>query len=187
MPFVLQLPGVGLLTALTLLAAIGDISRFPTAKHLVGYSGLGSSVDDSGDSHRSGGITKEGRRDLRGVLVEAAWIAVRHHAFWSTRFDQLAARIGPRKAIVAIARKLLVVVWHVLTHQTADHQAEVEAVGRKLLRWGATHRLARRQGLSWGAFTRRHLDRLGLGTELTSLVYGGDVYPLVRVEPASSG
>jgi transposase len=187
MPFLLQLPGVGLLTALTLLAAIGDISRFPTAKHLVGYSGLGGSVDDSGDSHPTGGITKEGRRDLRGVMVEAAWIAVRHHSFWRTRFDQLAARIGPRKAMVAIARKLLGVVWHVLAHQTADQQAEVEAVGRKVLRWGATHRLARQQGLSWGAFTRRHLDSLGLGAELTSLVYGGDVSPLVRVEAASSG
>jgi transposase len=187
MPFLLQLPGLGVLTALTILAAMGDISRFPPAKKLVGYSGLGGRVNDSGDSHRTGGITTEGRRDLRGVLVEAAWIAVRHHPVWSARFERLAARIGKRKAIVAIARKLLVVVWHVLAHRVADRQAEVEAVGRKLLRWGATNRIARRQGLPWGAFTRQHLDSLGLGAELTSLVYGGDVYPLSRLEAAPSG
>ncbi len=48
-----------------LLAAIGDISRFPSAKQLVGYTGLGARVHDSGQTHRGGGLTKEGRRDLQ--------------------------------------------------------------------------------------------------------------------------
>lgn len=115
MAWLLQLPGVGLVTALTTVAAIGDITRFPSAKKLVGYSGLGGSVSATGQTYRTGGITKQGRRDLRAVLVEAAWIAVEHHPLWKARFERLAARTGKKKAIIAIARKLLVVMWHVLT------------------------------------------------------------------------
>src|SRR5690242_21766045 len=63
-PFLIQLPGIGLVGAMTILAAVGDITRFPTAKHLVGYAGLGTRIHASGQVHRSGGITKRGRRDL---------------------------------------------------------------------------------------------------------------------------
>jgi transposase len=79
MPYLMQLPGVARtrITALTVLAAIGDVMRFESAKQLVGYAGLGASVHDSGLTHRTGRITKTGRRDLRWVLVEAAW-AVDH-------------------------------------------------------------------------------------------------------------
>ena len=79
---------------MSVLAAIGDITRFPSAKHLVGYSGLGASIHDSGETHRSGRITKEGRSDLRGVMVEAAWVAVEHHPHWKAQFERLANRIG---------------------------------------------------------------------------------------------
>jgi transposase len=57
-PYLLQLPGIGLLTAMTVLSAIGDIRRFPSAKKLVGYAGLGAKVHSSGQTHRTGGITK---------------------------------------------------------------------------------------------------------------------------------
>ena len=78
-PFLVQLPGLGVLSALRILAAIGEITRFPSAKHLVGYAGLGASVHQSGATDRGGRITKQGRSDLRGVMVEAAWVAVEHH------------------------------------------------------------------------------------------------------------
>ena len=78
-PFLVQLPGLGVLSALRMLAAIGEITRFPSAKHLVGYAGLGESRHQSGETDRGGRITKEGRSDLRGVMVEAAWVAVEHH------------------------------------------------------------------------------------------------------------
>lgn len=58
---------------------MGDITRFPSAKKLVGYSGLGASVHASGQTQRTGPITTQGRRELRTVLVEAAWTAVDHH------------------------------------------------------------------------------------------------------------
>jgi transposase len=93
-PFLVQLPGLGILSVMSVLAAIGDITRFPSAKHLVGYAGLGASVHDSGETHRGGRITKEGRSDLRGVMVEAAWVAVEHHPHWKAQFERLAKRIG---------------------------------------------------------------------------------------------
>ncbi|MBI1877901.1 MAG: IS110 family transposase, partial [Chloroflexi bacterium] len=114
-PYLLQLPGIGLLTAMTILSAIGQIERFPTAKKLVGYAGLGTRVHASGQTHRSGGITKQGRKELRASLIEAAWVAVRYNQHWREQFEALAFRIGRQRAIVAIARKLLVVIWYVLS------------------------------------------------------------------------
>jgi transposase len=70
-PLLIQLPGVAMLTAITILAAIGDITRFPTAKKLVGYAGLGTRVHDSGMTHSSGRITKAGRKDLRCAMENA--------------------------------------------------------------------------------------------------------------------
>jgi transposase len=161
--FLMQLPGFAVVTSMTLLAAIGDITRFPTAQKLVGYSGVGASVHASGQTHHTGPITKQGRRELRTVLVEAAWSAVEHHPDWKAEFERLAPSLGKGKAIVAIARKLLVVVWHVLTHQVVDRHADRPMVARKLQRWGKSHGLATQAGLSSGAFARQLLDRLGLG------------------------
>ncbi len=135
-PWVLQLPGMGVLTTMTILSAIGEIDRFPRAKQLVGSSGLGARVHASGQTHHAGGITKQGRTELRAALVEAAWAAVRHAPQWRRQFEHLAVRIGEAKAIVAIARKLLVVIWHVLTARTADRHADVAAIARRLVRWG---------------------------------------------------
>lgn len=70
--------------------------------------------------------------------------------------------MGKGKAIVAIARKLLVVVWHVLTKQVGDCHADVAMVTRKLQRWGKQHGLATQLGLSSGAFARLYLRHLGL-------------------------
>jgi len=104
-PYLLQLPGIGLLTAMTILSAIGQIERFSSPKKLVGYAGLGARVHASGQTHRSGGITKQGRKELRAILIEAAWVAVRYNQPWREQFEALAFRIGRQKAIVAIARK----------------------------------------------------------------------------------
>ena len=166
----LQLPGVGLITAITLLAAIGDISRFPLAKKLVGYAGLGARVHDSGQSHRTGRITKAGRRDIRAVIIEATHVAARTHPYWQEELARLEPRLGKNKAIVALARKLLVSVWHILTKGCSDRFANPEYVARKLLkhayRLGRDHRP---QGQSAGQYVRHQLDRLGLGAELTAI------------------
>jgi transposase len=183
LPFLVQLPGVGVVTAMVLLAAIGEIQRFPHAKQLVGYSGLGASVHASGQTHRTGGITKQGRRELRAAMVEAAWAAVEHSTYWRPVFERLANRIGRQKAIVAIARKLLVVVWHVLTEHQIDRHGEVEQVARKFMNWGTQQRTATRQGLSRVAFVRQQLDQLGLGTSLEAFEYNGQRYVLPPSPP----
>jgi transposase len=176
--YLIQLPGIGLLSAMTILGAIGDVSRFPTAKKLVGYGGLGSRVHDSGKTRRTGGITKQGRSDLREVMVEAAWVAVRTHPHWIAEFKRLERRIGKNKAAVAIARKLLVVIWHVLSTQVADRRADPETVARHLFQWGSQHRLATSQGLSRPEFVRRELDRLGLGQDMQRFKGGSRFYKL---------
>jgi transposase len=60
-PYLIQLPGIGILTAMTILAAVGEINRFPSSKKLVGYAGLGARVYSSGETTKTGGITKQGR------------------------------------------------------------------------------------------------------------------------------
>lgn len=177
-PFLVQLPGIGALSALRILASIGEITRFPSAKHLVSYAGLGASVHQSGETNRGGRITKEGRSDLRGVMVEAAWVAVEHHPHWKAQFERLAARIGKQKAIVAIARKLLVVIWHVLSQQEADCHAQIEAVTRKLLHWisqAGTIPGKKRDRL---LLLYGYLDQLGLSEEVEEIHYRGSSYRL---------
>ena len=117
---------------MTLLAAIGDISRFPSARQLVGYAGMGTRVHDTGQTHYNGRITKAGRKDIRWVMVEAANHATRHHPHWKAEFARLEPRLGRNKAMVAIARKLLVSVWHVLTDGCVDRFAEPTNVARSL-------------------------------------------------------
>jgi transposase len=181
-----QLPGISIVTALTLLAAIGRISRFPSSKHLVGYAGLGARVHDSGQTRRTGRITKAGRRDIRAAMVEAAWSAARVHPHWAREFSRLEGRIGRKKAIVAIARKLLVSVWHVLSKECADRFAEPERLAYKLMqhayRLGKANRPA---GQSTGEYVRRQLDRLGLGADLAAIQWGRRTIPLPPSQLAS--
>jgi transposase len=181
-PYLLQLPGIALLSAMTILSAVGDVTRFLSAKQLVGYAGLGAGVHDSGKSHRDKGITKQGRRDLRFVLVEAARTAIQTHAYWKCEFARLAKRIGEHKALVAIARKLLIVVWHVLLAKSADRRANAEQVAFKLMVWAWKLTDEQRGGLSSRQFIRAHLIRLRLGQELTHITRGGTRRPLATIE-----
>jgi len=177
--FLVQLPGVGLLTAMTILAAIGDIARFPDAAHLVGYAGMGSRVHESGQLHRHGGLIKAGRRDLRSAMVEAAHTAARTHPHWQALLARLEPRLGYNKAIVVIARKLLVAVWHVLTEHCADRFADPALVARKFLTYAEQLGQARRPaGQTRATFVRAQLDRLGLGAELRAIQRGQRVLEL---------
>lgn len=178
-PLLVQIPGIAWLTALTLLGAIGDISRFPTAKHLVGYAGLGTRVHDSGQTRRSGRITKAGRRDIRAAMVESAHTASRTHAHWREELARLEPRLGKNKAIVAIARKLLVTVWHVLSEGCADRFADPDLVARKLLKHA--HQLGRKhrpKGQTPAQYVREQLDRLGQGADVTAIRWGSRIIPL---------
>jgi hypothetical protein len=172
-PLLIQSPGVGLIGAVTILAAIGDITRFPAARQLVGYAGLGAAVHDSGMSRHTGRITKAGRRDLRYTLVQAAHHAVEKHAHWKGQFERLEPRLGRSKAVVAVARKLLIAVWHVLTDGCADKYADPEKVAFSLFRFAYRVGVRKLPGdVSALQYTRDQLDRLEIGQDLTQFNNG---------------
>ena len=182
MPYLMQLPGFAIVVAMTVLAAIGDITRFPRAKKLVGYSGLGASVHDSGEMHRTGGITKQGRKDLRWIMVESARMAVMHDPTWKAHYAALEKRLGSNKAIVVVARKLLVVVWHVLHDCEHDRQANAARVAAKLMVWSHDLTEEQRGGMPTREFVRYQLLRLKLGDDLATIPYGGRERPLASVD-----
>jgi transposase len=177
-PYLVQHTGIGALTAMILLAAIGDITRFPHAQKSVGYAGLGTAVHDSADTHRGGGITKQGRRELRAALVEAAWVAVIHNPYWKARFEHLCRHLSKEKAIVAIARQLLVVVWHTWHDHEVDQHTDAVTIARKLMTWAEQGGKAMRHGLTAPQFVRLQLDRLGIGHDLSELHHGSHTYKL---------
>ncbi len=111
----LTIPGVGPYTALLVLAEIGDISRFPSAGHLASYAGLVPSVHASGGHTRLGHITKQGSRWLRWVLVECWWKLINKSPSFRKFYDRIAARHGAKIARVAVARRLVHVIYRMLT------------------------------------------------------------------------
>jgi len=134
--FLLQIPGLGVVLSMTVLSAIGDISRFEHAKNLVGYAGLGAGVHNSGKKHQGKGITKAGRKELRWVMVEAAWNAVGSSPYWKSQYEVLKNRgKHSNEAIVAIARKMLVAVWHVLSKREPFRHATEEDLAYKMVIW----------------------------------------------------
>jgi len=106
-----EIPGIGPFIALLLVAEVGDIQRFPTAKHLASYTGLVPSLYASGEHRWGGAITKQGSTLLRWALVQAAHRAAQSARF-STYYQQQRERLGTAKAIVALARKLAVISFY---------------------------------------------------------------------------
>jgi transposase len=168
--YLMQIPGFGLLFSMIVLAAVGDISRFSSAKKLVGSAGWGAGVHASGEQHRAKSITKEGRRELRWALVEAAWGAVRSDPYWKAQYQRLTKIKHPSKAMVAIARRLLVSVWHILTKREPYRHFDDKTIAYKMLIWSwkmdekALHGLTRQQFAKYGWL------RLGVGQDLTRIV-----------------
>jgi transposase len=112
----LSVPGVNLVVAATFLAYVGDIRRFPSPAHLVGYLGLDPRVSQSGnETARGGRISKQGAAEVRHVLAEAAWRGARVPGPLRGFYERIRVRRGPQIAITATARKLAVLFWHLLT------------------------------------------------------------------------
>ena len=110
------IPGVGDLLGLTIASEIGDVSRFASARKLVGYSGLTPRVYQSGEKSRTGKLSKTGSTMLRWAAIEAAQQAWRPNNPWHQLYRDVKERCGgkgnPAKA--AVARKVLIAAWHVL-------------------------------------------------------------------------
>jgi hypothetical protein len=167
--YVMTLPGFGAITAMTVLAAIGDIRRFETPKKLASYSGLTPGLEQSGTKNRGKGITKEGRRELRWALVEAALQAVKSDPLMKTRFGELRKRMHRNQAIVAIARHLLELVWYMLTRRQPYRGFSQERIAYKYLTWAWHVNEEARNGMTAQQFARYYLMKIGIGQDLTRI------------------
>jgi transposase len=166
MLYLMQLPGFGVITGMTVLAAIGEITRFESPKHLASYSGLTPGLDQSGVKVRGKKITKEGRKDLRWAIVEVAQRAVKSDPLWKHRFNELQRRMHRNQAIVVIARRLLELVWYVLRRKQPYRNFSDERIAYKYLTWSWQLSDKDRDGLTRQQFTRYYLMRLGIGHDL---------------------
>ena len=143
----LTITGVGLLTAATIWAKLGDPRRFRGPKQVARYAGLDPSVDQSGERDRGGRISRHGDRLLRRALIEAAWSVARNDTGKLGQFyRRMVARKGAKKAIVALARQLLVVAWRMLETGEPYRASKPATMRRKL---ADLQRLARRQPAGW--------------------------------------
>jgi transposase len=102
-----SVPGIGAISARELANELGDMKRFANEKGLFSYTGLTPYEYSSGETRRLGHITRCGRGRIRKILVEASWFAVRQDALLGDTFNKIANRAGMKRAIVAIARKLI--------------------------------------------------------------------------------
>ncbi len=111
------IPGIGDLLGLTFASEIGDVARFASPRKLIGYAGLAPKVNQSGDRNRTGALSKAGSRTLRWAAVEAATHAWRPSNPWHELYRDLAKRAGKNPAKAAVARKILIAAWHILSRQ----------------------------------------------------------------------
>jgi transposase len=123
-----SIPGVSILSATTILAEIGtDMSRFPTAGHLLAWAGMCPAQNESAGKRKSSRLRK-GAPWLKTMLVQCAWAASRKKdSYYKAQFNRLRSRRGPKKAICAVAASILTAIYHMLTDGTlhedlgADH------------------------------------------------------------------
>jgi len=110
-----ELPGIGPVAAAVIIAEIGlDMTRFPTAGHLCSWAKFSPGVKSSAGKTQGNGSTGHGNRYLARILGEAAVMAARSDTFLGERYRRIARRRGKKKAIVAVGRSMLVIIWHLL-------------------------------------------------------------------------
>lgn len=110
-----EIPGIGPTAAAIILAEIGaDMSRFPTAGHLSSWAKFSPGINSSAGKTKGNGSTGHGNRYLARVLGEAAVVAGKTDTFLGERYRRIARRRGKKRAIVAVGRSILMIVWHLL-------------------------------------------------------------------------
>jgi transposase len=109
-----SVPGIGLIVAMEVLVELQDVSRFRRAEQLAAYVGLTPSQYSSADKIRMGRITRAGKSTLRGTLVEASWTLITKDMAMREKYDRIKTRAGAKRAIVAIARMLLLRLRRIL-------------------------------------------------------------------------
>jgi transposase len=116
-PFLLSVPGIGFITAMTIAAEIMDMGRFRNLEKLASYAGLVPSVQSSDETEINLGISHRRNKYLRSMLIESAWTAVKMDPALTMKFNRLCRRMNHNKAIVRIAKILLSRIRHVWNKQ----------------------------------------------------------------------
>jgi transposase len=130
----MTIPGVGAITALALLAVLGEVERFPSGRHVAGYLGLDPRVRQSGErSAHTGRISRQGQAHARGLLIEAAHAAIRTPGPLRGFYLRVSTRRGTHVALVATARKLAVLCWHLLINNE-DYRFQAPSLTERKLR-----------------------------------------------------
>ena len=114
------IPGVGPRTAEVIVTALDDVHRFKNARQVSSYIGLVPRQYQSGETDRNGRITKRGSRILRTILLECAWVSVRHNNWSRETYERIhgGQKTRKKKAAIALARKIAVVAWAMLKNKT---------------------------------------------------------------------
>jgi transposase len=184
----MTIPGVDMVVALAIVAAIGDVGRFEQSQKLVSYLGLNPSVRQSGPGPAyHGRITKQGRGHARGMLVEAAWAAARAPGPLRAFFLRVRARRGQHVAAVATARKLAVIIWHLLRKGESYAWARPALHARKLrdLELKAGYKAERGQrGAAYAYNIKSHRDQERRWVEQAETAYAASLPAGTRVAPS---
>jgi transposase len=137
-PILMSVPGVGTALSMAFLAHIGDGSRFSNGRQVANFAGMTPRIDASGDTVRMGSITKRGCTVLRSIAVKAAWAAIHssNAPAIKKKFEEIQYRRGRARAIVAIARHLLELMWSVSVHREYYRTSTVQFRTAKMRRLG---------------------------------------------------
>jgi len=130
----MSIPGIDYYSAVLIHSEIGDISRFPSHNKLASWAGLIPSMHQSGTSFYTGKITKEGSKRLRWILVQCAHISVRSNPKINEFYSKIAKRRGDNKAVVAVARKLVKIIYAVLSSRNPSLYGDKIKTEKKIKR-----------------------------------------------------
>lgn len=127
-----EMTGIGQRIAEVIIAELGiDMGRFPSEKHLSKWAGLAPGNNASGGRRRSGRTTK-GNQALRTALVQAAWVAVRKkESYFGVLYQRWKGRLGNKRAIIAVAHRMLDIIYHMLSRREGYHEVDLKAIGAR--------------------------------------------------------
>jgi len=131
----MSIPGISYYSAVCILAEIGDIHRFDSAKKLCSYAGLVPILDESNGKRKNRGITKSGRRKLRYFAVFSVLNAIKSSKTLREFYNRIASKGSKKRAMVATGRKLLTIIYHILTTKEPFREIKESLYNMKIFKW----------------------------------------------------